>query len=94
MLDGEDRPVDLLARLQRVAAVDEQNGAIHQHNGSAGRAGEAGEPSEPPLAGRHIFVLMAVGARHDKAGQIAPREFRAQGRDARAALRSLARVLE
>ena len=35
-----------------------------QHDGRAGRAGEAGQPGEPLFARRHIFVLMAVGARH------------------------------
>ena len=51
---------------------------------SAGRAGEAGEPGEPLVAGRHVFVLVAVGARHDEAVEAAPLEFGAQRRDAAA----------
>ena len=64
--------VDLVARLQRVAAVDEQRGARRQHDRDAGRAGEAGQPGQPLLGGRHVFVLVAVGARHDEAGEAAP----------------------
>ena len=67
--DREQRGVDLLARLQRVAAVDEQRGAVRQHDRGAGRAGEAGQPGEPLLGRRHIFALVAVGVRHDEAGR-------------------------
>ena len=66
------------ARLQRVAAVDEQRRAVVQDHRGAGRAGEAGQPGEPLLARRHIFVLVAVGARQDEAGQPAPGQFGAQ----------------
>ncbi len=86
--------VDLLARLQRVAAVDEQHRALHQHDRGAGRAGEAGEPGEPLLARRHVFVLVAVGARHDEAGQSAARQLGAQRRDARRARRALGAIVE
>ena len=76
--------------LQRVAAVDEQHRPLHQHDGGAGGAGKAGEPGEPLLARRHIFVLVAVGARNDQAGQAAPRQFGAQRGNARPARRALA----
>jgi len=36
MLDGEQCRVDLLLRLQCIAAIDEQHRAIHQHEGGAG----------------------------------------------------------
>ena len=49
--------------LQRVAAIDEEHGAILQDDGKPGRAGEAGQPGKPLFRRRHIFVLMAVGAR-------------------------------
>ena len=74
MLDGESRGVDLLAHLHLIAAVDEDHGAVGEHDGEAGRAGEAGEPGQPLGAGRHIFVLIAVGARHDEAVEPAPLE--------------------
>ena len=64
--------------LQRVAAVDEQRGAVGQHHRATGRAGEAGQPGQPLLGRRHVFVLMAVGARHDEAGEPAPRQLGAQ----------------
>ena len=64
MHDLEQRRVDLLARLQRVAAVDEQRRTLHQHDRGAGRAGEAGEPGEPLLRSRQIFALVAIGMRH------------------------------
>ena len=92
--DREHRGVDLVARLQRVAAVDEQRGAVGQHDRGAGRAGEAGQPGQPLLGRRHVFVLMAVGARHDEAGEPAPRRVRraAPRRAARSAPRS--RIVE
>ncbi len=74
--------VDLLGSLQRVAAVDEQHRAVGQDGGEAGRAGEAGQPGQPFVRRRHIFVLMAVGARNDEAGEIAARELLAQRRQA------------
>jgi hypothetical protein len=46
------------------------------------------------LASRHVFILMAVGARHDEAGQAAPCEFRAQCRNARSAGPALGSILE
>ena len=70
MLDGEQRGIDLLAHLQRVAAVDEQHRALHQHDRGAGRPGKAGEPGEALLGRRHVFVLMAVGARNDEARRV------------------------
>ena len=94
MLDGENRGVDFLARPAPVAAVDEQRGAVGQHDGGAGRAGEAGEPGQPLGAGRHIFVLVAVGARHDEAVEPAALELGAQRRDARRAGAALAAILE
>jgi hypothetical protein len=59
--------IDLLAHLHEVAAVDENRGAIGKHDGGARRAGKAGQPGEALGAGRYIFVLVTVGARHDEA---------------------------
>ena len=81
-----DRPglaVDLLGRLQRVAAIHEYRGILRQHHGKPRRAGEAGQPGQPLFGGRDIFVLLLVGARHDKAGQLAPRQLFAQRRQPR-----------
>src|SRR5262249_3435536 len=60
VLDREQRDIHLLACLQRVASVDEQQRALHQHDGDAGRAGKAGQPGESLLGRGHVFVLMAV----------------------------------
>ena len=94
MLDRKNRGVDFLADLHLIAAVDENHGAIGKHDRHAGRAGEAGEPGEPLGARRHIFVLEAVGARHDEAVEPAPRQFRPQRRNARRAGAALAAILE
>ena len=56
------RSVHLVADLQRVAAVDEQHRAVQQHDRGARRTGEARQPGEALLAGRQVFVLVAVGA--------------------------------
>ncbi len=90
VLDGENLVVDLGCRLHRVAAVGEQHRAFVEHNRRAGRAGEAGEPGQPFLARRQIFVLLAVGARHEEAVEPAPLEFGAQARDASGAIAAAA----
>ncbi len=94
VLDRKQRGVRLLVRLQRVAPIDEEYCALHQHDADACRAGEAGEPGEALLARRHVFVLVAVGARHDEAGQAPPRELRAQRRHARCAGAALGSLFE
>ena len=50
--------------------------------GGARGAGEAREPRQPLVGGRHVFVLVAIGARHDEAGQTAMGELGAQRLDA------------
>ena len=85
MLDGENRLVDLLAHLHLITAVDEDRGALGEHDRGAGRAGKAGEPGEPLVRRRQVFALEAVGVRHDEAVEPAPLQFRAQRGDARRA---------
>ncbi len=94
MLDREQRHVDLVAHLQQIAAVDEDDGAVGQYDGGAGRAREAGEPDEPFLGRRHIFVLMAVGARHDEAVEAAALQLGAQRRKTAGARRPFAGIIE
>ena len=94
MLDGEEFRIDLRRRLHGVAAVHEQRRALGQHDGGARRAGEAGEPGQPFLAGRQVFVLLAVGARHHESVQPAPLKLGAQGSNARRCCRALARIVE
>ena len=94
MRDGENTGVDLVGRLHGIAAVDEQRGALVEHDRRPGRAGKAGEPSQPLLAGRQIFVLLAVGARHDETIKSAPLQLGAQGSDACRRRRALARIVE
>ena len=86
MLHGKDGPVDLRRRLQRVAAVDEQGRLAGEHDRQARRTREAGQPQQPLGAGRHVFVLMLVGARRDETGEPARREFGAQSGEARRAV--------
>ena len=87
MLDGERRTVDLRRRLQRVAAVDEQSRLVGQHDRQAGRTREAGQPQQPLGAGRHVFVLVLVGARDDEPGEPARSKLGAQRGDARRPVR-------
>ena len=94
MLDRKHRGVDLVAHLQQVTSVDEDSGAVGQHDRGAGRAGEAGQPGQPLLGGRDVFVLLAVRARHDEAGKPPALEFRTQRRDAPRTRRALASVVE
>ena len=75
--------VHLFPRLDRVAAVDEDGGAVREHDGGACRAGEARQPSQPFRARRHVFVLVLVGPGHDEPVQAAPLQFGAQCGQAR-----------
>ena len=77
MRNRKQRGIDLVAHLERVAAVNEKHRAIHQDDGRAGRPGESGQPGKALLAGGNVFVLLPVGAWHDQAGQSAARKFRA-----------------
>ena len=61
-LDVPGLAVDLLSRLQRVAAVDEDGGLPRQHDGEPRRAGEAGQPGQP-LFGRRRHIHSAAGRR-------------------------------
>ena len=78
-LDMPGLAVDLLGGLQRVAAVDEDGGLPGQDDRHAGRAGEAGQPGQPLFGGRDIFILLLIGAGNHESGQLAPRQFLAEG---------------
>lgn len=69
--DRKQLAVDLLARLDCVAAVDEDAGLVRQYDRRTGGAGEAGQPGEALGAGRHVFVLMLVGAGDNESRQAA-----------------------
>jgi hypothetical protein len=75
--------IDLLGRLQRIAAVDEHRGLSNQHDGEAGGSGKAGEPGQPLFGRRDIFVLLLIGAGNHEPGQLAPRQFLAKCRQPR-----------
>ncbi len=61
--DREQARRELLLHLQRVAAVDENDGAVEKDEGGAGRAGEARRPGETLVAGGQVFVLILVVVR-------------------------------
>ena len=78
-LDMPGLAVDLFGGLQRIAAVDEHGGLPGQNDGHAGRSGEAGQPGQPLFGGRDIFILLLIGAGNHESGQLAPRQFLAEG---------------
>ena len=73
---------DLLADLQRVAAVDEDRRFLRQHHRRAGRALEAGQPGEPLGVAADIFAHMLVGQRDDEAVELVGLELLAKGGEA------------
>src|SRR6516165_5019444 len=60
MLDRKKGAIHLPASLQRVASVDEEDGAIEQNDRGSGRSGETSQPGKPFLACRHRLILMLV----------------------------------
>jgi hypothetical protein len=77
-LDLPGLEVDLLCRLQRVAAIDEHRRLARQHHRHAGRSGKAGQPGKPLFGRRDIFVLLLIGAGNHESGELAPRQLLAE----------------
>ena len=90
----DQRRVCFFAHLQRVAAIHENCSPVRQDYRRSGRTRKARQPSQPRGAGRHIFVLVLVGARHDEAIELAALEFGAQQREAGGAERGIAFCIE
>src|SRR5690606_20448435 len=65
-IDLEEGRIGLLTRLNRIASVDEESGAILQDNGGACRPGEGGDPGETFGAGGDVLTLVLISARHEK----------------------------
>ena len=78
MMDFKQIAVDLLRRLQGIAAVNKQCRALTQHNREPGRTGKAGQPRQALAARRDVLALMFIRARHDKAVEPTRRQFPAQ----------------
>ena len=78
MARREERRVDLLADLDRIASVDENGAAVAHEDGKAPGTGEAGEPAQPFGIGCHILSLELVLAGNDEAVEIAAFELVAQ----------------
>jgi hypothetical protein len=68
----------LLRRLEGIAAVNEQGGAVPQDRREPGRAGEPGEPGQPLRRGRDIFAQMLIPARNQNSVERLLRHQRAQ----------------
>ena len=73
---------DLLADLERVAAVDEDRRFLGKHHRGAGRALEPGQPGEPLGVAADIFAHMLVGQRHDEAVELLGLQLLAKGGEA------------
>ncbi len=83
---GEDLGVRLGADLQFITPIDEDIGAILEDERGTGRSGEAGQPGKALRMGRNIFTLMLVCARNQKSVKAKFGHFRAQLRNAWAAI--------
>src|SRR5262249_33981031 len=94
MLDREQFGVRLVARLKRIAAVDEQHRALGENDGGAGRSRETGAAGEPLLVRRQIFILMAISVGHYEAVKPPPCKFSPQGREAPSGFRRLRGIVE
>ena len=90
----EGGAVHLLAHLHRVTAVDEDGGFILERHGHAPGSGEPCQPCKALGAGRYIFVLVLVRARHDETVEPPARQFGSQLRQALHALRAVGGFLE
>ncbi len=88
VLDRKNRGVDLLARLERVAAIDEQRRAVGEHDRNTRRAGKPGEPFQPLFRRRQVFVLLLIRARQHEAAEPSPRQLGAQDGNPRGDLRA------
>jgi len=75
MDDLEDRRVDLVAHLQRIAPIGKQSCALHQNTAAPAEPVNPVSQAKPFVGIRNIFVLVAVSARHDPPGQSAACEF-------------------
>jgi len=81
----EERTVHLRLRLERVAPVDEDRRLLREDDGNARRARESRKPGEASRSRGHVFALMLVRARDEKALHAAPSEFHSQRRKTRGA---------
>ncbi len=93
-LDAPGLVIDLLRRLQGVAAIDEHRGLLGQHNSHPGGSGEPGEPGQPLFRGRDIFILLLIGAGNHESRQLAPRQFLAKCRQPGGQRNAAFRLLE
>ena len=91
---GDDGGIDLLCRLDRVAAVDNESCLVPQNDGGAGGSGEAGEPGQALGALWHVLALMLVRARHDEAVKTTANEFVPQSADVLRTLIGGGRIVE
>ena len=71
--------VDLVAHLQRVAAVDEHRRLVREHHRGPGRAAEPGQPGQPLGIAADVFAEVLVGDRDHEPVEPLPRQFLAQG---------------
>jgi hypothetical protein len=70
---------DLLADLERVAAVDEDRGFLRKHHRRSGRTFEPGQPGKALGVAPDIFAHMLVGQRNDEPVELFGLELLAKG---------------
>ena len=73
--------IDLNARLNLIAPVDEQQRFVFQHQRHAGRTVKARQPGQLFVVGRAVFALPGIRPRDDHPVEMAGLKPVAQGRE-------------
>ena len=92
--DLEQANIDLVWRLQSIAAVDEQSGLILHHHRRTGRASEAGGPGQAVVGVRQVLVVVLVLVRNDETVQTLSRHALADQRQVQRPVGSVSGVFE
>jgi hypothetical protein len=90
----EHGEIDLVAHLQRVAPVDEDQRPVLENQRNAGGAAESGQPGEALRTRGDIFALVLVRSGHEKTVEPAAGENRAQALHPRFSLARIVQGLE
>ncbi len=77
----EQRVVNLLLDLRRVAPINQHGCLFFKDDGEPRRAGEGCEPGKPLLGGRYVLALVLIGERHQETLHAKPGQLGAERGD-------------